>query len=134
GVGLERHGAHTPVKFDLPSGLPARQINDRSNFVFDRAADRALAIRRNVHVVHAAVHGNAFHSLELTCVDDIHGAGFRVDSDEHAASILGDGHVIATHIKRYFVQNFASLAINGVEHGLRFIADIHTRPIGGESD
>src|SRR5258708_10087931 len=63
-VCLEGHGANWSVKFDFPRGLLGAEVDDRSSFVFYRPANRVLAVRRDVYVVHTTVHGNAFYAPE----------------------------------------------------------------------
>src|SRR6266481_2992504 len=134
GVCLKRHGAHGTIESKLPNRLLTLEINDCGCFVFDRTADRVLAIRRDEYIVDASVHGNALRSLERSCVDHVHDSRLRPYTHQHPVTIFSNGNVVRAAAERHFLQNFPALFIQHVKHTLRFIADVDARPIGRESD
>src|SRR5882762_2892487 len=133
-VRFEGHGAHGAVELDFPYCLLGVEIDNRGCFAFYRTADRIPAVTGDEHVVDAAMHANAVHSFEGSCVDHIDDAWLRPDAYQHPASIPGDGKVVRPGAQRHFLEDFPALSIHDVEHALRFIADVDSRPVGRESD
>src|SRR4029077_15894097 len=91
---IESPGAGGAVESDFPYCLLGMEINNCGSVVFDRTADRILAVRGDEHVVDAAVHGNAFRSFHGPCVDHIEDTWCAPDAYQHQSSIPGDGKVV----------------------------------------
>src|SRR5262249_4513231 len=64
----------------------------------------------------------------------IHCAGVRVDADEDASAILGNGNVIGSTAEGYFLQHLAALGVDDVEHRFRLVADIDAGSVRSKGD
>src|SRR5882672_154920 len=129
---FECHGTDWAVELDLPYHFLRCQIDHGRGLVLDGTADCILAVGRDVHVMHAAVDGNALGSLLGGSVDHIHHARRRADTDQHTTSVFSDGNIVWASAERNFVQDVATFSINDVEDTLRLVADVKPRPVGRE--
>src|SRR5256885_5286299 len=133
GFGLEGHGAHGMIEIQFPCDLIGLKINHGGRLALQGAADRILAVRGDIDIVDA-IDGDALDSNQGKGVDHIECAMRRADAYEDATPILGDGEVIRSAAKRYFLQNRTALPVYDVEHAFGFVADIESRSIGRKGD
>ena len=123
-AGLDRHRADALVEFHFPSDLLGRETDHGNNSGSDRACHDVFAVRRDIDIMQSAVDRNALGPDQRHRIDDIERTGVAGNADYNAA-VFGHSDIVWMCTKRHLLHKFTGLAIENIERGVGFVADVH---------